>query len=75
MACKYIHLELWKLAFIQDPSNGKNFILRKIFSSKMLNHPGPCHFGPKVVIIQMFTIFAPMPLSKGYWGQDPSNGM
>ena len=41
----------------------------------MLNHSGPYHFGPKVVIIQMFTIFAPTPLSKGYGGQDPSNGM
>ena len=41
----------------------------------MLNHSGPYHFGPKVVIIQMFTIFPPTPLSKGYGGQDPSNGM
>ena len=41
----------------------------------MQKDPGPYNFGPKVVIIQIFTIFAPTPLSKGYGGQDPSNGM
>ena len=34
----------------------------------MLNHSGPFHFGPKVVFIWFFTIFAPTPLSKANEG-------
>ena len=60
----------------------ETFIVRKLahlniwsFSAKMLNHSGPCHFGPKVVFIWFFTIFAPTPLLKADGGQDPSHGM
>ena len=49
----------------------ETFIVRKLahlniwsFSAKMLNHSGPCNFGPKVVFIWFFTISAPIPLSK-----------
>ena len=45
------------------------------FSAKMLNHSGPCHFGPKVVFIWFFTIFAPTPLSKANESWRPSHGM
>ena len=35
----------------------------------MLNHSGPCHFGPKVVFIWFFTIFiCPYTPFKGKWG-------
>ena len=53
----------------------ETFVVRKLahlniwsFSAKMLNHSGPCHFGPKVVFIWFFTIFAPTPLSKANEG-------
>ena len=54
----------------------ETFVVRKLaylniwsFSAKMLNHSGPCHFGPKVVFIWFFTIFAPTPLSKANEGR------
>ena len=60
----------------------ETFVVRKLahlniwsFSAKMLNHSGPCHFGPKVVFIWFFTIFAPTPLSKANEGRRPSHGM
>ena len=53
----------------------ETFVVRKLtflniwsFSAKMLNHSGPFHFGPKVVFIWFFTIFAPTPLSKANEG-------